>query len=641
MQLKGLLLVVSLLFFHLLYSQQSEPSVQIKKSTDKVRIEGKSYYIHIVRKGESLYGISKAYGVSQMEIAMENPDIYLGIQVDQALKIPAKDTPKKGEDEKFIYHVVRKGETLFGLSRQYQVSIDDITKVNPDVQSGLVLSQVLLIPRERLNSINPEVKKDSVMFIFHQVKPKEGLYSISRNYGVDIRTIEELNKDVLVNGLKAGSILKIPKKSEIAVSNNTITKQDVSVANQQGNFGESTFTPRVKCDTFNYSKSKRIFKVSLLLPLLPDPEEVDSTEVVASDETGKVVEKKNDPEKISTRAHNFLDFYQGFLLAVDSLKRDGLSLNISVYNTGKNVEESKKLLNEKGLKESDLIIGPVYPELLKPFGDFAKANRINLVSPLSQNNNAFIGNPYFFQVNPSSLVQFDEFVTKVDFCSDNNLLFVYEDDSATADVSERYKNLVKNRIKQCENSDSINFKEFFYKPGVISAEIQDKLNQSLTDQKENVFIVTSESEAFVSDFLSHLFALVTYYNYKVKVYGFPKWQKFKNVPIDYYYKLNLHLFTPFYVDYTRKDVKTFVNDYRHYYRSEASQYSFQGYDIGLYFLKSMKKYGVDFKYCLPSMRIDLLQSNFRFEQRSSTDGFENESIFLIHYTSDFDILELR
>lgn len=640
MQLKGIILVISIvLFFNPLYSQQTGSKARIEKSTDKVKIEGKYYYIHIIRKGESLYSISKVYGVSQMEIAMENPDIYLGIKVDQALKIPAKDLPTQGDDDKYIYHIVKKGETLFGLSKQYQVSIDDIVKVNSDLQSGLLLSQVILIPRERLNAINHGVQKDSVMYIYHQVRPKEGLYSIAKLYGVAIQTIESLNKEVLTNGLKSGSVLRIPQKTVGSISPDATTQQENTVKNQLSVKNQDYTTPRVKCDTFNYRNSNRVFNISLLLPLLPGEEEVDSTELVAADMGGNGVEKSKEPEKISSRVHNFLDFYQGFLLAVDSLKRDGLSLNISVYNTSKNINESKKLLTEKGLKESDLIIGPVYPELLLPFADFSRENRINIVSPLSQNDALLYGNPFYFQVNPSKLVQFDEFVSKVDFCQEQNLMFIYEDDSTTLENSSKYRELIKNRINQCANSESIHFKELMYKPGGVTAEIQDKLNQSMTDQKENVFIIPSESEAFVSDFLSHLFALVTYYNYQVKVYGFPGWQKFKNVPIDYFYRLNLHLFTPYYVNYKQKNVKRFVDDYRHYYRAEASQYAFQGYDIGLYFLKALKKYGVDFKYCLPDLNVDQLQSNYRFIQKSSVDGFDNKSVFLIHYTQDFDIEE--
>ena len=631
MQPKRILLVIAiLLFFYPLYSQTDAP-VQIKKSNDKVKIEGKYFYIHIVQKGESLYSISKAYGVSQMEIAMENADIYLGIKVDMALKIPAKDLPKQSEDEKYIYHTVKKGETLFGLSKQYQVPIDEIVKVNLDVESGLILNQVLLIPRDKLNTINQVTHADSVIYIYHQVKPKEGLYSISRQYKVDIQTIESLNKEVLANGLKFGSILKIPQKSTTSTIAQVDTQIDVPVSTDNTTYS----VPKVKCDTFNYRNSKRIFNISLLLPLLPDKADMDSAELVAS-ENGVVGN-----ERISSRAHNFLDFYQGFLLAVDSLKREGLSLNLSVFNTNKNIVESKKLLTEKGLKESDLIIGPVYPELLEPFANFSRENRINIVSPLSQNDDLLEGNPYYFQVNPSLFVQFDEFASKVDFCSDKNLMVIYEEDSSKIDMNTNYKTLISNRIKQCENSESIHFKEIKYKPGGVTAEIKEKINQSMNEVKENVFIIPSENEAFVSDFLSHLYALTTYYNYKVKVYGFPKWQKFKNVPIDYFYRLNIHIFTPYYVDYTQKDVKFFVNDYRHYYRSEPTQYSFQGYDIGLYFLKALKNFGVDFKYCLPNLDVDLLQSNYKFIQQSSVDGFDNKSVFLINYTQDFDIVEVK
>ncbi|RPH32161.1 MAG: LysM peptidoglycan-binding domain-containing protein [Bacteroidales bacterium] len=640
MHLKRIFFIITIiLFFYPLYAQTDRPT-QVKKSTDRVIIEGKYFYIHIVCKGESLYSISKAYGVSQMEIAMENADIYLGIKVDMALKIPAKDLPKTEEDERFIYHIVKKGETLFGLSKQYQVPIDEIAKVNLDVESGLILNQVLLIPRDRLNTVIQATRSDSGMYIYHQVKPKEGLYSISRQYNVNIQTIEDLNKEVLSNGLKFGSILKIPQKPSTSTTPNSQSNSKIIITNDV--IASTAYSvPHVKCDTFNYSRSKRVFNISLLLPLLPDKEDSDSTEYNVSETGERIAIKQSEPEKISLRALNFLDFYQGFLLAVDSLKRGGLSLSLSVYNTSKSVSDSKRLLTEKGIKESDLIVGPVYPELLKPFADFSRENRINVVSPLSHNDDLLKGNPFYFQVNPSPLVQFDEFTSKVDFCSEKNLLFIYEDDSLKSDNSADYKALIANRIKQCENSESLHFKELKYAPGGVTAEIKEKLNQSMTDQKENVFIIPSENEAFVSDFLSHLFALTTYYNYKVKVYGFPKWQKFKNVPVDYFYRLNIHLFTPYYVDYTQSDVKRFVADYRHYYRSEPSQYSFQGYDIGFYFLSAMKKYGVDFKYCLQNLDVDLLQSNYRFIQQSSVDGFDNKSVFLINYTQDFDIVLVK
>ena len=85
-------------------AQEAETATEIKLSTDKVKINGKLYLIHIVRQGQTLFSISKAYSVSQIEIAMENPDIYLGLQVDQALKIPIKseEIVSGDEDEDYI-----------------------------------------------------------------------------------------------------------------------------------------------------------------------------------------------------------------------------------------------------------------------------------------------------------------------------------------------------------------------------------------------------------------------------------------------------------------------------------------------------------------------------------------------------------
>ncbi|MHC1704260.1 MAG: LysM peptidoglycan-binding domain-containing protein [Tenuifilaceae bacterium] len=637
MRFKIILLLVSLTIFSGLFAQQPQQTVQVKRSTDKVKIEDKYFYIHIVQKGESLYAISKAYGVSQIDIASENPDIILGIQVDQAIKIPAKDLLTKEEDDKFIHHIVKKGETLFGLSRRYKVSIEDIAKVNPEVESGLVLSQILLIPKEKLTADDIIVKKDSLTFIYHQVRQKEGLYSISRFYNISIQEIESYNKEVLSSGLKYGTTLKIPRQTVVNIST---PQAQQAIVEKNGAIVEPRIEkskPAIECDTFVYSNSKQIFNIALLLPILPEEEEQDSLEMIDPITGEALVEKEKEKDRISIKSSNYLDFYQGFLMAVDSLKREGLSMNISIFNTKNSLDEVNKLIKEKAIQEANLIIGPVYPDLLSPMADFSRQNRINIVSPLSPNNTLLKNNPFLFQVNPSYSQLNKEFISGLSFEPNQNLIVVYED-SVNLEMIMEYKELLASKINEDSNSESIHFKVMSYAPGGIATEIKEKLNQSLTDQKENIIFLPSENEAFISDFLSHLFGLTTYYGYKVKVYGFPKLQRFRNIPIEYYYKLNIHLFTPFYVDYSRDNVKKFVYKYRRYYKSEPSQYSFQGNDIGLYFLKAMKKYGLDFKYCLNSLNVELLQSNYQFIQQSDIDGFENKSIFLIHYRSDYEIV---
>jgi len=129
-------------------------------------------YVHIVQPGETLYSISKAYGVSQSDIAISNPDIYAGLKVGQALKIPAS-VRETQSDVDFIYHIVKRKETLFGISRMYNVSIDDIVRLNPDAKDGLKYSQTLRIPKKPIAEIGQQPAVDSVEFILHQVQPRE------------------------------------------------------------------------------------------------------------------------------------------------------------------------------------------------------------------------------------------------------------------------------------------------------------------------------------------------------------------------------------------------------------------------------------------------------------------------------------
>jgi len=184
--------LLSILAFTAVIAQENV-STKVERSKDKVKIDGKNYYIHIVKSGETLYAISKAYDISQSEIATNNPDIYAGLKVGQALKVPKKSNEAES-DENYFYHIVKKKETLFGISRQYNVSVDDIISINPEVKEGLQQSQTIRIPRIKITEHTEKPAADTLSFIMHEVQPKEGLFAISRKYGVDAKEIEFYNK---------------------------------------------------------------------------------------------------------------------------------------------------------------------------------------------------------------------------------------------------------------------------------------------------------------------------------------------------------------------------------------------------------------------------------------------------------------
>ncbi|MBB4803138.1 LysM repeat protein [Flavobacterium nitrogenifigens] len=163
---------------------------------------------HKIQKGETAYFIAQKYKVSLDEIYKLNPESQNGIKDNQIIKIPVHLEKTNSKQQ---IHVVAPKETLFGLSKQYQVSVEDIQNANQQIlASGLQVGQELIIP---LNSSYSSKQESNVSSkTAHQVVAKESLFSIARQYNVSVQDLENLNKDILINGLQIGQTISIPNK---------------------------------------------------------------------------------------------------------------------------------------------------------------------------------------------------------------------------------------------------------------------------------------------------------------------------------------------------------------------------------------------------------------------------------------------
>ena len=133
MKLKLLIIIALLLSGNFFVLSQN-----IIKSSNKVVIKGQAFYLHEVKQGETLYAISKAYNIDKKDIAMYNPTVFDGLKTGQILKIPIIKQPK---DPDFIYHKIKKGETVYSLSRLYKISKKDIYTHNPQAKKGLKIGE--------------------------------------------------------------------------------------------------------------------------------------------------------------------------------------------------------------------------------------------------------------------------------------------------------------------------------------------------------------------------------------------------------------------------------------------------------------------------------------------------------------------
>ena len=205
----------------------------VQKSGTIVYINGSKFYIHTVQPGETLYGLSKAYEVGEKVILQYNPSAGGGLKAGENVKIPFVTAVPEPKSERklrrtFDSHTVAQGETLYAISRKYEIPIQTVIEDNPNLDpTNLRLGERILIRKKEIGSEDEAGAKEqweayrntlnSVAeegYAYHMVKPGETFYSLSRRFGITEEQLGTLNGGLKPADLKAGAIIKVPGSPE-------------------------------------------------------------------------------------------------------------------------------------------------------------------------------------------------------------------------------------------------------------------------------------------------------------------------------------------------------------------------------------------------------------------------------------------
>lgn len=169
-------------------------------------INGKTFVIHKVGEKETLYGISRRYGVTVTQILEFNKTADAGLEIGQILKVPYVPRPKTPKGA--TVHKVAEKETLFSISRQYNVTIDEIKQWNSLPDNSLAVGQELVIKATNTIPGMPQVQPVEMKSArtVHTVAQKETLFSISRQYGATIDQLKTWN-NLTSEELSIGQVL--------------------------------------------------------------------------------------------------------------------------------------------------------------------------------------------------------------------------------------------------------------------------------------------------------------------------------------------------------------------------------------------------------------------------------------------------
>jgi len=438
-----------------------------------------------------------------------------------------------GQQNKYVQYKVKEGETMSGIAQRFNMNTKDLLRLNPDVGSKPAVNSVIVIPNKKIKATTStqdktvedvatgakdkeaalKEKKEELIdelkknFVVYEVKKGDTFYSLTRFYNVTQEELTTLNP-VLSEGLKVGQIIKIKaiEEGEVVLENNIY--EDV-------------------IDT------KIHLKAALLLPFRADE---------YSSSTSKDIFQK------SKLADMVTDFYLGAQIAVDSLRNQGINIELNVFDTGSNSAKIKTILSENNLNKNDVVIGPLYSEEAE-----LVANRLNVpvVFPFYSTKQSKFTASKLIKTSPEKKVFRDELTTYIkDNFTSGNLILVgdggYESNISNAAIKE-----------SLQSHDSIAVVHVL-KPlkGYIA---KNRFLEILKPNQNNWVVLTSDNTILVAGAINSLISLPD--NTNVQLFTYNKGDAFDKIANLKLAKVNLTYVSDEYVSEASISTQQFNNQY--------------------------------------------------------------------------------
>lgn len=638
-------------------------TISAEKLSKKI-IGNTEFYCYKVKTKETIFGIAKKFNVTQDELKQYNPSINNGLKKDFVLLLPVSliDSRKNNnstiqQSNPFV-HIVKKGETLYGLSKTYGVSQEDIIANNPQVRAGLKLGQEIVIPQPSVKeSANEQLNMEGNV-LYHTIKQGETLYRLSKNYNISIENILKLNPGVSPENFKIGTVIKIvanaPKTEK---RETTVTVMESYIAETGDNLKKIAKRTGVDIDDLE-DANPNVGKVKTGMTIQIPVAKTDSVDVVVS-EGNEYELQHNDSERIkeiydsihylnSSKSINvalmlpfmlnnsvetkqsklYTEFYKGFLLALKDVNEryNDNEINVYTYDTEGTTDKLMSILSIDEVKEMDLIFAPDVLEQLDSISSFSKSNGIYVVNTFSVKDENYDNNPYMFQINiPQDNMYADvcDWISK-DF-KDYEVVFIHKKGNAKKDIADNLKGYLEQERRTV--------KEVEYSSVLTCEELLEVVNVN----EKTLFIPTSGTKASLSQMIPALKKLKDENPMmESAVVGYPEWSVYMEDWKQDFHTINAHFYSRVFVDEKAKDFEKFNSEYLKWYGEDLIEstpcFGYLGYDTGKYFLSEMCKNGKDFNQ--NSSEYVGLQSSFEFDRINSWSGFVNQALYLVHFTSN-------
>lgn len=575
------------------------PVSKAKKPKTTIVKELQGFKTHKTKRKETLYSLSKRYNVNEDDIKKYNKFLYANpLRKGDKLQIPIfKVTEVVEENEATKLYAVLPKEGKWRIAYKFGISIEELEALNPEMGNVLKEGQEINVP-----NIETEAEKEvDEAYSYYKVLPKEGFYRLKLKLGLEQSELEDLNPGLKETGLKNGMILKIPY-SNLA---NGIIEENSNRVNL--------------ADSITDFNTKRI---AIMLPFRLNRVDFDSVYDVKRS-------IKKDPYLNAS-----LDFYSGVLVAIDSLKSLGVSLEVNVHDTRYQLSEVASILDDNDFENIDAVIGPLTPKNFDKAALELRKYNVPIVSPIGTNlqlyNNVFQSRPSD-DLLKSKVVNFvrNDTLTK-------NIIVISDSKHITI------ANSIKREFNHATLIQSRKDKEGKDENYVLVDDIKDVLKPG-----KNMVFLETKNQGFASNVTSVLASLIQKENKEEKkeaidiVLVTTKYNSaFEGDEIsnEHLSKLQFHFATSS-KSYSEDDNNSFVKKYERIYNITPNVRAVKGFDLTMDVVLRIVSSEDLYASVNKTPLTEYVENKFAYKKKLF-GGYFNDTAYLVKY-DDLTIVEVK
>lgn len=413
----------------------------------------------------------------------------------------------------------------------------------------------------------------------YQVKKKDTLYGIAKKYNISVDALIEANPEMKVDGfeLKKGSYVCIPYAAS-------------------GTSGQTSATPvRTLIQTASRQFSGKTVRVGVMLPL----------------------------HDVDGDGRRMTEFYRGMLMACDSLRADGMNIDIHAWNVNIDADITN-FIKQPGAAKCDIIFGPLYSKQVHALAEFCKARDIQMVIPFSITGDDVSMYKQIFQVYQTNDRQTNNSIeTFLKLFPNCHPVFIDCNDKTSTKGNFTFG--LRTRLE----SHNIGY-------GITNIGSSDDLfAKQFSQNRQNIVILNTGRSPELTLALNKL-AILKANNptLKIKLFGYTEWMMYLGIDEAKFHEFDTYIPSTFYYNPASPRTQSLTRSYRQWFKTDMQnalpRFALTGYDYAQFFLRGFAKYGKAFRGVKNQNSWKAVQAPLRFKQVGAA-GMQNDFFQLVHF----------